>query len=156
MAELKDRLRTDLSAAIKSRDSVTVATLRMALTAITTEEVSGSSARELSDDEVLAVLAREAKKRREAAEVFAAAGRDELATRERAEGEVLARYLPQQLGDDELMTLVGEVIDDIAGQLGTRPNLGQLGLVMKAAKAKASGRAEGQRLATAVMAALRT
>jgi uncharacterized protein len=156
MAELKDRLRTDLSAAIKSRDNVTVATLRMALTAITTEEVSGSSARELSDDEVLAVLAREAKKRREAAEVFAAAGRDELATRERAEGEVLARYLPQQLGDDELMTLVGEVIDDIAGQLGTRPNLGQLGLVMKAAKAKASGRAEGQRLATAVMAALRT
>ena len=156
MAELKDRLRTDLSAAIKSRDNVTVATLRMALTAITTEEVSGSSARELSDDEVLAVLAREAKKRREAAEVFAAAGRDELATRERAEGEVLARYLPQQLGDDELMTLVGEVIDDIAGQLGTRPNLGQLGLVMKAAKAKASGRAEGQRLASAVMAALRT
>jgi len=156
MAELKDRLRTDLSAAIKSRDNVTVATLRLALTAITTEEVSGSSARELSDDEVLAVLAREAKKRREAAEVFAAAGRDELATRERAEGEVLARYLPQQLGDDELMTLVGEVIDDIAGQLGTRPNLGQLGLVMKAAKAKASGRAEGQRLATAVMAALRT
>jgi uncharacterized protein len=156
MAELKDRLRDDLSAAIKSRDTVTVATLRMALTAITTEEVSGSSARELSDDEVLAVLAREAKKRREAAEVFADAGRDELATRERAEGEVLARYLPQQLGDDELMILVGEVIDDVTGQLGKRPNLGQLGQVMKAAKAKASGRAEGQRLATAVMAALRT
>lgn len=156
MAELKDRLRDDLSAAIKSRDTVTVATLRMALTAITTEEVSGSSARELSDDEVLAVLAREAKKRREAAEVFAAAERDELATRERAEGEVLARYLPQQLGDDELMILVGEVIDDVTGQLGKRPGLGQLGLVMKAAKAKASGRAEGQRLATAVMAALRT
>jgi len=156
MAELKDRLRTDLSAAIKSRDNVTVATLRMALTAITTEEVSGSSARELSDDEVLAVLAREAKKRREAAEVFAAAGRDELATRERAEGAVLARYLPQQLGDDELMTLVGEVIADVTGQLGKRPGLGQLGLVMKAAKAKASGRAEGQRLASAVLAALRT
>ncbi|MCA1835579.1 MAG: GatB/YqeY domain-containing protein [Actinobacteria bacterium] len=156
MAELKDRLRDDLSAAIKSRDTVTVATLRMALTAITTEEVSGSSARELSDDEVLAVLAREAKKRREAAEVFADAGRDELATRERAEGEVLARYLPQQLGDDELMILVGEVIDDVTGQLGKRPGLGQLGLVMKAAKARASGRAEGQRLATAVMAALRT
>jgi uncharacterized protein len=156
MAELKDRLRTDLSAAIKSRDNVTVATLRMALTAITTEEVSGSSARELSDDEVLAVLAREAKKRREAAEVFAAAGRNELATRERAEGEVLARYLPQQLGDDELMTLVGQVIDDVTGQLGKRPGLGQLGLVMKAAKAKASGRVEGQRLASAVMAALRT
>jgi uncharacterized protein YqeY len=156
MAELKDRLRADLSTAIKSRSTVTVATLRMALAAITTEEVSGSSARELSDEEVLAVLAREAKKRREAAEVFAAAGRDELATRERAEGEVLARYLPQQLSDDELMTLVSEVIDDVAEQLGKRPNLGQLGLVMKAAKAKAAGRAEGQRLAAAVMAALRT
>ncbi|HYZ37300.1 MAG TPA: GatB/YqeY domain-containing protein [Pseudonocardiaceae bacterium] len=155
MAELKDRLRADLSAAIKSRSTVTVATLRMALAAITTEEVSGTSARELSDDEVLAVLAREAKKRREAAEVFAAAGRDELATRERAEGEVLARYLPQQLSDDELTTLVSEVIDDVTGQLGKRPGLGQLGLVMKAAKAKASGRVEGQRLATAVMAALR-
>jgi uncharacterized protein YqeY len=156
MAELKDRLRADLSTAIKSRSTVTVATLRMALAAITTEEVSGSSARELSDEEVLAVLAREAKKRREAAEVFAAAGRDELATRERAEGEVLARYLPQQLSDDELMTQVSEVIDDVAEQLGKRPNLGQLGLVMKAAKAKAAGRAEGQRLAAAVMAALRT
>ena len=155
MAELKDRLRADLSAAIKSRSTVTVATLRMALAAITTEEVSGTSARELSDDEVLAVLAREAKKRREAAEVFAAAGRDELATRERAEGEVLARYLPQQLSDDELTTMVSEVIDDVTGQLGKRPGLGQLGLVMKAAKAKASGRVEGQRLATAVMAALR-
>jgi uncharacterized protein len=156
MAELKDRLRADLSTAIKSRSTITVATLRMALAAITTEEVSGSSARELSDDEVLAVLAREAKKRREAAEVFAAAGRDELATRERAEGEVLARYLPQQLSDDELMNLVGEVIDDVAEQRGKRPNLGQLGLVMKAAKAKVAGRAEGQRLAAAVMAALRT
>jgi uncharacterized protein len=156
MAELKDRLRADLSTAIKSRSTVTVATLRMALAAITTEEVSGSSARELSDEEVLAVLAREAKKRREAAEVFAAAGRDELATRERAEGEVLARYLPRQLSDDELMTLVGEVIDNVAEQLGKRPNLGQLGLVMKAAKAKVGGRAEGQRLAAAVMAALRT
>ena len=155
MAELKDRLRNDLSAAIKSRDTVTVATLRMALTAITTEEVSGSSARELSDDEVLAVLTREAKKRREAAEVFAAAGRDELASRERAEGEVLAGYLPQQLSDEELTTLIGEVIDDVTGQLGKRPGLGQLGLVMKAAKAKSSGRVEGQRLAAAVMAALR-
>lgn len=154
MAELKGRLRADLSTAMKSRDDVTVATLRMALTAVTTEEVSGSAARELSDDEVLAVLAREAKKRREAAELFTTAGRDELATQERAEGDVLARYLPQQLSDDELTTLVAESIDDVAGQLGKRPTLGQLGLVMKAAKAKSAGRAEGKRLAAAVMAAL--
>lgn len=154
MAELKDRLRADLSTAIKSRSDITVATLRMALTAITTEEVSGAKARELSDDEVLAVLAREAKKRREAAEMFAAAGRDELATRERAEGEVLALYLPTQLTANELATVVAEALDDVAGQLGKPPSLGQLGLVMKAAKARAAGRVEGKRLAAAVMTVL--
>lgn len=156
MAQLKDRLRADLSTAIKSRSAITVATLRMALAAITTEEVSGAKARELSDDEVLAVLVREAKKRREAADVFAAAGRDELATRERAEGEVLAHYLPARLNDDELRALVTEVIEDVAGQLGKRPGLGQLGLVMKAAKTRAANRAEGSRLAAAVLAALKS
>lgn len=155
MAELKDRLRADLSTAIKSRNAVTVATLRMALTAITTEEVAGTTARELSDDEILAVLVREAKKRREAADVFASAGRDELATRERAEGEVLARYLPDQLDDAELNALIAKAIEDVGGKLGKRPGLGQLGLVMKAAKAKAANRVEGARLAAAVLATLR-
>ncbi len=154
MAELKDRLRADLSMAIKSRSTVTVATLRIALTAITTEEVAGVAARELSDQEVLAVLAREAKKRREAADVFAAAGRDELASRERAEGEVLARYLPAQLSDDEVAVLAAEAIDEVAGKLGKRPGQGQMGLVMKAAAAKTAGRAEGKRVAAAVIAAL--
>jgi uncharacterized protein YqeY len=154
MAKLKDRLRADLSTAIKSRSTVTVATLRMALSAITTEEVAGATARELSDDEVLAVLAREAKKRREAAEVFAAAGRDELATRERAEGEVLAHYLPVQLGDEEVAGLVAEAVEDVAGQLGKRPGFGQLGLVMKAAMARVAGRAEGSRVSAAVLAIL--
>ena len=156
MAELKDRLRADLSTAIKSRSAVTVATLRMALTAITTEEVSGTEARELSDDEVLAVLVREAKKRREAADVFTAAGRDELATRERAEGEVLDHYLPAQLSDDQLRAPVTETVEDVAEQLGKRPGLGQLGLVMKAAKARSANRAEGSRLAAAVLAALKS
>jgi uncharacterized protein len=155
MATLKDRLRADLSTAMKSRNTITVATLRMALTAITTEEVSGTKSRELSDNEVRTVLVREAKKRREAADVFAAAGRDELATRERAEGEVLAHYLPRQLNDDELAALITGAIDDVAGQLGKRPGFGQLGLVMKAAKAKATDRVEGSRLATAVIAVLR-
>lgn len=154
MAELKDRLRADLSTAIKSRSDITIATLRIALTAITTEEVAGSQARELSDEEVLVVLTREAKKRREAAEMFAAAGREELATRERAEGDVLAHYLPTQLTDDELAALIADAREDVAGQLGKPPGLGQLGLVMKSAKAKAAGRVEGKRLATAVMAAL--
>lgn len=154
MAELKDRLRADLSTAIKARSTITVSTLRMALSAITTEEVAGAAARELSDQEVLGVLAREAKKRREAAEVFAAAGRDELATRERAEGEVLAHYLPTQLSDDEVKVLVTEAVDEVAEGLGKRPGLGQLGLVMKAAKARAAGRAEGSRVAAAVLAIL--
>jgi uncharacterized protein YqeY len=153
---LKQQLRNDLSTAMKSRDTVTVAALRMALAAISTEEVAGAQARELSDEQVRAVLAREVKKRREAAEVFAQAGREELATRERAEGDVLARYLPTQLDDDELAQLVAEAMEEVAAQLGKRPGLGQLGLVMKAAKAKAADRAEGKRLAAAVITALKS
>ena len=106
MPSSKSRLHADLNAAMKARDELTTATLRMALTAVTTEEVAGKQARELTDDEVLTVLAREAKKRREAAEAFDAAGRAELAERERAEGDVLDRYLPAQLDDAELAELV--------------------------------------------------
>ena len=95
MAAMKDRLRTDLTAAMKARDEVRVRTIRMALTSVTKEEVAGDSARELSDDEVVTVLTREAKRRREAAEAFAAAGRDQQAAAERAEGEVLEDYLPE-------------------------------------------------------------
>ena len=102
MAELKDRLRADLNNAMRARDQVRMRTLRMALTSITNEEVAGSSARDLSDEEVVKVLTREARKRREAAEAFGAAGRAEQAAAERAEGDVLADYLPAQLGDDEL------------------------------------------------------
>ncbi|MGH3797359.1 MAG: GatB/YqeY domain-containing protein [Pseudonocardiaceae bacterium] len=156
MAELKDRLRADLTTAIKSRHTITVATLRMALSAITTEEVAGATARELSDDEVLAVLAREAKKRREAAEAFAGAGRDELAAQERAEGEVLAGYLPAQLSDAEVAQLVAEAVDDLAGQLGERPGRRQMGSVMKAVTTRVAGRAEGSRVAAAVRAALQS
>jgi uncharacterized protein YqeY len=94
---LKDQLHRDLTSAIKSRDELTAATLRMALTAVTTEEVAGKVARQLTDDEVLTVLGREAKKRREAATAYDDAGRDSLAERERAELGVLERYLPAQL-----------------------------------------------------------
>lgn len=156
MAELKQRLRDDLTRAIKSRDEPVTATLRMALSAISTEEVSGRSARELSDDEVLGVLTREAKKRREAAEAFAAAGRTELAERERTEGEVLARYLPAQLDDAELAALVGAAFDEVAAQLGERPSQRQMGQVMKAATAKVAGRAEGSRVAGVVRGLLST
>ena len=143
MSELKERLQADLTGAIRARDEVTTATLRMALAAVTTEEVAGTTARTLSDDEVLTVLAREAKKRREAAEAFGSADRPELAERERAEGAVLDRYLPTQLDDDEVAELVREAIDE-SGATG----MPQMGAVMKAAQARAAGRADGRRLST--------
>jgi uncharacterized protein len=145
MAELKERLRTDLSSAMRARDQVRMRTLRMALTAITNEEVSGSSARELSDDEVLKVLAREAKKRREAADAFGSAGRAEQAAAEQAEGQVLASYLPAQLGDDELARIVDEVITETGAS-----GISAMGQVMKAVTPRVAGRAEGARVAAEV------
>ena len=145
MPELKSRLHADLNTAMKARDELTTATLRMALTAITTEEVAGKTARELSDDEVLKVLAREAKKRREAAEAFADAGRAELADRERAEGQVLATYLPAQLGDAELADLVRAAVAE-AGAGGPQ----QMGQVMKLVQPRVAGRADGKRVSDEV------
>lgn len=145
MAALKSQLKSDLTTAMKARDELTTATIRMALTAITNEEVAGKTARELSDDEVLAVLAKEAKKRREAAEAFGAAGRTEQADREVAEHEVLDRYLPTQLGDDELATLVRQAVAEV-GATEQR----QMGQVMKAVQPLVAGRAEGGRIAAEV------
>jgi uncharacterized protein len=145
MAELKERLRTDLSAAMRARDQVRMRTLRSALTAVTNEEVAGKAARELSDDEVLKVLTREAKKRREAAEAFGSAGREEQAAAERAEGEVLAGYLPAQLSDEDLAQLVAAVI----AQTGAT-GMSSMGLVMKAVGPQVAGRAEGARVAAEV------
>jgi uncharacterized protein YqeY len=145
VAELKQRLRADLNDAMRARDQVRLRTLRMALTAITNEEVAGQSARELSDDEVLKVLTREAKKRREAAEAFSAAGRGEQAEAERAEGDVLAGYLPAQLGDEEISALVA---DAIAATGASGPS--GIGQVMKAVTPKTAGRADGGRVAAEV------
>jgi uncharacterized protein YqeY len=142
---LKERLREDLTAAIKERDELRTGTLRMALAAVTNEEVAGKVARELSDDDVVAVLGREAKKRREAAEAFDDAGRAELADRERAEGEVLAVYLPAQLSDDELTALVAEAIAETSAD---SPKA--MGQVMKLISPKVAGRAEGGRVAAEV------
>ncbi|GAA3891471.1 GatB/YqeY domain-containing protein [Saccharothrix violaceirubra] len=154
MAELKARLQADLTTAIKARETVRAGALRMTLAAIQTEQVAGKTARELSDDEVLKVLAREVKKRREAAEAFAGAGRTEQAELERAESAVLEDYLPTPLSDDELATLVDAVIADLTTQLGEKPTLRQMGQVIKEANAKAAGRAEGGRIATTVKAKL--
>jgi uncharacterized protein len=143
--ELKARLRTDLNTAMKARDELTTATLRMALTAVTNEEVAGATARELSDEEVLRVIVREAKKRREAAEAYDAAGRDELAARERAEGVVLDHYLPEQLGDDELAALVRDAIAEAGA---TTPR--DMGAVMRTVQPRVAGRADGKRVSDEV------
>jgi uncharacterized protein YqeY len=140
--ELKARLQSDLSAAMKARDELTTATLRMVLTAVTTEEVAGKQARELSDDEVVRVLQREAKKRREAAEAYDQAGRPELSEREQAEGGVIERYLPAQLSDDELAALVREAVAGLDA-----PNMGA---VMKAVQPRVAGRADGRRVSEEV------
>jgi uncharacterized protein YqeY len=145
MSDLKTRLRADLNTAMKARDELTTATLRMALTAVTTEEVSGKSARELTDEEVLRVLTREAKKRREAAEAFAGAGRTELAEREQAEGSVLDRYLPTPLGDAELAEIVAAAVSE-AGASGPR----DMGAVMKLVQPRVAGRADGKRVSDEV------
>jgi hypothetical protein len=141
MSELKSRLQADLTTAMKARDELSTATLRMALAAVTTEEVAGASARALSDDEVTKVLAREAKKRREAAEAFDSAGRTELADRERAEGTVLDKYLPTQLSDADLSDLVAAAVAE-SGASSAR----DLGAVMKLVSPRVAGRADGKRV----------
>ena len=154
MAELKARLQADLTAAIKGRETVRAGALRMALAAITTEEVSGKAARELTDDEMLKVITREVKKRREAAEAFAGAGRAEQAELERAESAVLEAYLPAQLDDAGLAELVVAAVAEVAQQLGEQPGQRQMGQVMKIVNARVAGRAEGGRVAAAVKAKL--
>lgn len=146
---LKERLREDLTEAIRSRDEITSGTIRMVLSAITNEEVSGKSARELTDAEVITVLSREAKKRREAAEAFDAGDRAEKATLERAEGEVIARYLPAQLSEAAL----AQMIKDAIAETGASGPAG-MGLVMKVLSPKIAGRADGATVSSAVKAAL--
>jgi uncharacterized protein len=151
MSDLKERLRTDLTTAIKSRDALRSSTLRMILTAVTNAEVSGKQSRELSDEDVLGVLTSEAKKRREAAEAFAGAGREEQAAKERAEAEVITDYLPEQLSDEEVRALVASTVDE----LGVRGDgMKAMGRVMGALQPKVKGRADGGAVAAAVRAQL--
>jgi uncharacterized protein YqeY len=149
MPTLKDQLRTDLTTAMKAREEVRTRTLRMALAAIGTEEVAGKAARQLSDADVIKVLTREARRRREAAAAFADAGRADQAAAERAEEEILAGYLPAQLDDAELAKLVAAAIAETgaAGPAGIGP-------VMKAVTPKVAGRADGGRVAAVVRSQL--
>ena len=142
---LKERLRSDLTAAMKARDEVRVATLRMALTAVSNAETAGQAHQDLSDDDVLGVLSRETKKRRESAEAFDGAGRTELAERERAEEKVLAEYLPQPLTDEELTSVVSAAIAETGAD-----SVRQMGQVMKAVQPQVGSRADGKRVSTEV------
>jgi uncharacterized protein YqeY len=146
---LKEKLQSDLTDAIRSRAEVKSGTIRMLLAAITTEEVSGKAARVLKDDEIITVLSREAKKRREAVEAYVAAKRDDLADKERAEGEVIAQYLPAQLSEDEIKKMIADAISETgaAGPAG-------MGLVMKVLSPKIAGKADGGVVSGSVKAAL--
>ena len=150
MAELKARLRADLTDAMKTQDKLRTATLRMLLAAIQTEEVSGKQSRELTDGEVLKVLAKESRKRGESAEIYTQNGRGELAATELAEARVIDEYLPAPLTEGELADVVDTAIAQVAEQVGERPSMKQMGLVMRAATEIAAGKADGARLSAAV------
>ena len=150
MTTFKDRLESDLREAMKARDELVTSTLRMAIAAVRNEQVAGKAARELSDDEVLTVLKRETKKRKEAATAFADAGRAEQAERERAEERVLTAYLPVQLSDEELV----DVVTGALAGVDTGAGKSAMGQAMKAANAAVAGRAEGGRVAAEVRAQL--
>ena len=146
---LKETLKSDLTEAIRSSDKVVSGTIRMVLTAITNEEVSGKEARVLTDDEIITVLSREAKKRREAAEEFAKAGRTDKAAEEKAEGEVIAKYLPAQLSEDDIKALIAAAVAS-TGAAGPA----DMGKVMGAIKPQIAGKADGSLVASLVKAAL--
>ena len=146
---LKEKLQSDLTEAIRSRNELVSGTIRMVLTAITNEEVAGKEAKVLSEDEVIAVLSREAKRRREAAEAFADAGRADKAELEKSEGEVITSYLPAQLSDDELAALVSDAIAK-SGAAGPQ----DMGKVMGILKPQIAGKADGGKVSAAVKAAL--
>ena len=147
MSALKDRLRTDLTAAMKARDEMRSSTLRMVLTAITNAEVAGKQARELSDEDIIGVLSTEAKKRREAAIAFVEAGRDEMAAKERAEGEILADYLPAQLSPEEISAVVSAAVEKL-GVAGAGPKA--MGQVMGVVTPQVKGQADGAAVAAEV------
>jgi uncharacterized protein len=149
MPTLKDQLRADLTAAMKARDDTRTRTLRMALTAISTEEVSGSAAHDLTDEQVIRILTREAKRRREAATAFAEAGRADQAAAEEAEEKVLTGYLPAQLDDADLAALIAAAI----AETGARGPSG-IGPVMKVVTPRVAGRADGSRIAAMVRSQL--
>jgi hypothetical protein len=135
---LKSQVEADMKSALKAGDKLRLSALRMLLAAIKNKEVEGERARELSDDEIRDVAQREMKKRADSIEAFDAAGREELATRERAEAEVLAAYAPEQLSDEEVDAFVEEGLA-ATGATSVR----EMGKVMGFVMGKAKGRVDG-------------
>jgi len=152
MTNLKEQLHTDLTAAIKAKDSLTSGTLRMVLAAITNEEVSGKEARELNDQDMITVLNREAKKRKEAATAYDDAKRPELADKERAELGIIQAYLPAALSDEDLAKIIASAVAEVSASGATGPSA--MGAVMKIISPQVSGRADGGAVAAAVKSAL--
>lgn len=152
MSSRKEQLQADLTTAMKAKDPLTVSTLRLALAAVMNAEVAGKQQVTLSDDEVLAVIATEARKRAESAEVYDQAGRAEMADKERAEAEVLKAYLPTEMSDADLQAVVAAQIAAVAGTGLEGPKA--MGAVIKAVRAQVGAAADGGRIATAVKAAL--
>ncbi|WP_137725497.1 GatB/YqeY domain-containing protein [Prescottella subtropica] len=147
---LESTLRADLTTAMKQKDQLRLSTLRMILSAVQKEETSGKESRKLTDDEILKVLAKESKKRGEAAEIYTQAGRGELAANERAEAQVIDAYLPTPITDAELADIADTAIAQAAEELGERPGMRQMGQVMKIATDLAAGKADGSRISKAV------
>lgn len=147
MGAIKDRLRADLTAAMKARDEFAKSTIRMALGAIQYAEVAGDEARQLSETEEVAVLTKEQRSRAESAQTYADAGRPELAEKEAAEAEFLARYLPQPLTEDELVVIVDRQVALAEAELGAKPTMKQMGAIVRAVNEQVVGRADGKTVA---------
>lgn len=144
-----DQLTADLTTAMKARDSVRTNTIRQAIGAVRAEAKAGPVEKELSEDDVLKVLSREVKKRRDSAQIYTDAGADERAAIETAEADLFETYLPARLSDDELAALVASVIVDTGAT-----SMRDMGGVMKEATARAGASADGKKLSTLVRAAL--
>lgn len=154
MGALKDQLKAELVTAMKAHDDLARGTIRMALAAIHTEEVAGESARELSDAEELGVLTKEVSKRKDSAEAYISGGRQELADKELAEADFLAKYLPAPLTSDEISKIIDEEVAAATDAEGSKPSMRQMGQVMKAVTARTQGRADGKTVSGLVRAAL--
>jgi uncharacterized protein YqeY len=153
-SDLEKRLRADLTTSMKAKDAVRTGTLRMIISALTAEKVSGKEAHDLTDDDVMKVLAKESKKRGESAQIYVDNGRPELAEKEVAEAAIIDEYLPAPLSDDELASIVDTAIAQVTEKIGEPPAMRQMGQVMKIATGLAAGKADGSRISGAVKAKL--